>query len=227
MWRAGRATGSAEQVYRQLKAAILLLDVSPGQVLSEPELALRFGTSRTPVRESLIRLADEGLVEIVPKSGTRVSRIPLASLPEAILVRRALEETTTRLAAEKAKPSDLLRLEASVLRQEELAVREDVEAFHGADEEFHALISEIAGFPGIWTLVERAKMHIDRYRRLTLPEAGRRGRIIAEHRAVLSALRAGDPAAAAAAMGAHIAGLEISLDMVRSANPDFFVMNEP
>lgn len=222
LWRPARNAGSAEQVYRRLKEDILHLVLHPGQALSEPELALRSGTSRTPVREALIRLADEGLVEVAPKSGTRVSRIPMAALPEAILVRKALEETTSRLAAEKATRSGLMRLEACILRQEERAEMADFEAFHAADEEFHAAIADIAGFPGIWSLVERAKMHVDRYRRLTLPEAGRMARVVAEHRRVLEALRRQDSQGAAAAMAAHIGGLEISLDKVRDANPAFF-----
>lgn len=222
LWRPLRNAGSADQVFRRLKEDILHLALFPGHALSEPELALRFGTSRTPVREALIRLADEGLVEVMPKSGTRVSRIPLAALPEAILVRKALEETTTRLAAEKATGSGLTRLEACILRQEELAETADFEAFHAADEDFHATIAEIAGFPGIWTLVERAKMHVDRYRRLTLPEAGRMARVVREHRLVLEALKRHDSHEGAAAMAAHIGGLEISLDHVRDTNPAYF-----
>lgn len=222
LWRANRPRGTAEGVYGKLKTRILRLELKPGQSLSEPELALQYGVSRTPIREALIRLADEGLVDIVPKSGTMVARIVLALLPEAILVRKALEDVTTRHAAEKATGSDLLRLEACVLRQEEIASTADFEGFHLADEAFHAEIAEIAGFPGIWTLVERAKMHIDRFRRLTLPIEGRMGRVVEEHRQVLDAIRRHDPEAASRAMGTHISGLEISIENIRNANPAFF-----
>ena len=222
LWRANRPMGAAEGAYAAIKSRILRLDLAPGQSLSEPELAQHYGLSRTPIREALIRLADEGLVDIVPKSGTVVARIAVGLLPEAILVRKALEEVTTRHAAERASGSDILHLEACVLRQEEIADSADFEAFHLADEAFHATIARIAGLPGIWTLVERAKMHIDRYRRLTLPQAGRTERVVDEHRRVLEAIRTHDPDAAAGAMNAHITGLEISIDLVRTANPAFF-----
>lgn len=222
LWRAARPMGVSEGVYGRIKARILDLDLAPGAALSEPDLALQYGVSRTPIREALIRLADEGLVSIIPKSGTMVSRIPVHLLPEAILVRQALEDVTVRHAAARATRSDLLRLEASILSQEELVAAADFDSFHLADEEFHALIAGIAGLPGIWTLVERAKMHIDRYRRLTLPQAGRMERVVREHRAVLEAIAHGDPDAAARAMAAHVSGLVISIEAVRDANPDFF-----
>lgn len=222
LWRASRPVGTAEGAYGRIKGRILRLELEPGRVLSEPELALQYGVSRTPIREALIRLADEGLVDIIPKSGTIVSRIVPHLLPEAILVRKALEDVTTRYAAERASGSDLLRLEACILKQEEVATSSDYESFHIADEEFHATIAEIAGFPGIWTLVERAKMHVDRYRRLTLPIAGRMERVIREHRQVLDAISRHDPALASNVMGAHIAGLEICIDKIRIQHPTYF-----
>ncbi|MEJ1159208.1 GntR family transcriptional regulator [Prosthecomicrobium sp. N25] len=222
LWRANRPKGSSETVYADLKARILTLDIVPGGSLSEPELSLAYGVSRTPVREALIRLADEGLVDIVPKSGTSVARIPLGLLPEAIVVRKALEEATVRAAAERATGSAVLQLEAAQARLTEVAEQGDFEAFHLADEAFHATIAAVAGYPGIWTLVERAKMHIDRYRRLTLPQEGRLRKVIVEHAAVLDGIRRRDPDAASAAMRDHLAGLEISIDQVRDANPDFF-----
>lgn len=222
LWRAKRSRSASESVYGAIKLRILKLDLHPGRALSEPELAAEYGVSRTPVREALIRLADEGLVDVVPKTGTTVSRIPLALLPEAILVRKALEDITTRHAAQRATGSSLLQLEACLLRQQEIAEQADYETFHLADEAFHATIAVIAGLSGIWTLVERAKMHVDRYRRLTLPQHGRMAQVVIEHRRVLDAIRDRDAEAASKAMTAHISGLEISIDKVRQGNPAFF-----
>ena len=222
LWRATRPRSTSGSVHAAIKERILKLDLHPGQSLSEPELATVYGVSRTPVREALIRLADEGLVDIVPKSGTMVARIPLALLPEAILVRKALEDITTRHAAEHASGSALLQLEACLLHQQEIAEQADYEQFHLADEAFHATIALIAGLSGIWTLVERAKMHVDRYRRLTLPQEGRMAQVVIEHRLIFDAIRDRDADAASRAMTAHISGLEISIDKVRLSNPAFF-----
>jgi GntR family transcriptional regulator, rspAB operon transcriptional repressor len=159
------------------------------------------GVSRTPVREAILKLADEGLLEIFPQSGIFVSRIPMAALPEAIIIRKALEETTARLAAERATSSQILALHSILERQREASAAKDDDAFHRADEMFHATIAEVAGYPGIWTLIQQVKVHVDRYRRLTLPQEGRITRVIAEHEAILGAIEAHDPAGARIANG--------------------------
>ncbi len=157
--------------------------------------------SAAPVREAILKLADEGLLEIFPQSGIFVSRIPIAELPEAILVRRALEETTARIAASQATASRLLALQSVLQSQREAESADDHDAFHRADEAFHATIAEVAGYPGIWTLIQQVKIHVDRYRRLTLPQPGRITRAIAEHETILAAIAAHDPAQAVAAIG--------------------------
>lgn len=218
----GGATASA-QVYQQLRAQIIALDIPPGAALSENDLASAFGVSRTPVREALLRLADEGLVEIVPKSGTTVSRIPYIQLGEAIVIRKALEEVAVREASLRATKSQFTGLWALIERQREAAKADDRDAFHAADEAFHAAIAEAAGYPGIWRLVNHMKVQVDRLRYLTLPEAGRMLRVTKEHAAVLTAMEKRDGNKAIAAMRGHLDGLEHSLPEIRRSNPDYFV----
>ncbi len=218
----GGATASA-QVYQQLRAEIIALDIPPGAALSENDLASAFGVSRTPVREALLRLADEGLVEIVPKSGTTVSRIPYAQLGEAIVIRKALEEVAVREASLRATKSQFTGLWALIERQREAAKADDRDAFHAADEAFHAAIAEAAGYPGIWRLVNQVKVQVDRMRHLTLPEGGRMLRVTKEHAAVLTAMEKRDGDKAIAAMRGHLDGLENSLPEIRRSNPDYFI----
>lgn len=194
----------------------------PGEAISEAEIALAYGVSRTPVREAILKLSDEGLVEIFPQSGIFVSRIPLAALPEAIIIRKALEETTARLAAEHASSSQILSLHSILERQREAEAVDDREAFHQADEMFHATIADVAKYPGIWTLIQQVKVHVDRYRRLTLPRLGRIGQVIAEHEAILRAIEAHDPAGARVAMEAHLERLLRDISATQSINPEFF-----
>jgi DNA-binding GntR family transcriptional regulator len=194
----------------------------PGEAISEAEIAFSYGVSRTPVREAILKLSDEGLVEIFPQSGINVSRISIAALPEAIVVRRALEETTTRMAAERATASQILALHSVVERQREADVAYDRDAFHQADELFHATIAEIAGYPGIWKLILQVKVNVDRFRQLTLPQAGRMVTVIAEHERILSAIEAHDAGRAAAAMAKHIERLLGDIAALRHINPEFF-----
>ena len=217
-----RGETTADRIYRKLRGEIVALRRAPGQPISEKELALVSGVSRTPVREALLRLSGEGLVTIFPQSGTFIGRIPLAALPEAILVRKALEDLTVRRAAQNADAGNVIALNALIERQQESEGLPDHDAFHAADEAFHAAVADIARHPGIWRLVEQVKVQVDRYRRLTLPVPGRMGRVVVEHRAVVDAIAAHDPERAAAAMAAHLDGLSASITDVRDLNPEYF-----
>jgi DNA-binding GntR family transcriptional regulator len=209
-------------IYSDLRSQLLSLERRPGEAISEAEIALSYGVSRTPAREAILKLSDEGLLEIFPQSGIIVSRIPVAALPEAIIIRKALEETTARLAAERATSSQVLALRAIVERQREAEAAGSSETFHQADEAFHASIAEIAGHPGIWKLIQHVKVHVDRYRRLTLPQRGRIAQVIAEHEVVLAAIGAHDPARAGTAMNHHLERLLDNINATQSINPEFF-----
>ncbi|MGQ9369294.1 GntR family transcriptional regulator [Azospirillum sp. ST 5-10] len=213
---------TATTVYRALREDIVSLRRKPGDPIVEKQLAETFGVSRTPVREAVLKLADEGLVEIFPQSGTFVSRIPLPALPEAGLIRRSLEGTVVRLAAERASRSQIAQLRTHLAKQLEADAAHDLDGFHQADEAFHATIAEIAGAPGVWTVVRAVKVQVDRCRRLTLPVAGHIAKAIAEHEAIVDAIAAHDPERAARAVSDHLDGLELTIDDIRHATPLYF-----
>ncbi|WP_448190994.1 GntR family transcriptional regulator [Azospirillum sp. sgz301742] len=215
------ATVSAS-IYRELRDDILSLRRKPGEAIAEKQIAEAYGVSRTPVREAVLKLADEGLIEVFPQSGTFVSRIPLAALPEAIAIRRVLEEATVRYAAQRATRSQVARLRACLELQRERDAAGDLEGFHQADEEFHALLAETAGYPGFWTLIQQVKVQVDRYRRLTLPVRGRMSVVISEHEAVLEAIAGHDPDRAVQALTAHLDDLQVTIAEAQKANPLYF-----
>jgi DNA-binding GntR family transcriptional regulator len=221
---APRRRTAAALICDQLRDAIVALRLAPGAPLVEKELTEAFGVSRTPVREALIRLAEEGLVDIRPQSGTFVARIPLASIPEAVIIRQALEGTTVALAAEAvAGGAECSLLDEAIARQEAFAALGDMEAFHGADEAFHEAFAALAGHPGLWRVTRSAKLQIDRCRRLTLPAPGRMLHVIAEHRIIRDAVQAGDAPAARAAMQAHLQAVLPDAAAIAEDHPDFFV----
>lgn len=217
-----RAATAASRIYSDLRAELVSLQRRPGEPISEAEIALSYGVSRTPVREAILKLSDEGLLEIFPQSGSFVSRIPVGALPEAIIIRKALEATTAQIAAERASSSQLLDLHSILDRQRKADTAGERNAFHQADEMFHAVIADVAGYPGIWTLILQVKVHVDRYRRLTLPQQGRMAQVIAEHEAVLDAIEAHDQAGARAAMEFHLERLLADISATQSINPEFF-----
>ncbi|WP_461357305.1 GntR family transcriptional regulator [Bradyrhizobium sp. USDA 4454] len=217
-----RTATAAARIYAELRAELVSLQRKPGDPILESEIARSYGVSRTPVREAILRLSDEGLVEIFPQSGIFVSRIPLAALPEAIIVRRSLEETLTRMATERVSASQILGLHAILERQREADMAGDREAFHQADEAFHAAIADVAGHPGIWKLILQVKVHVDRFRRLTLPQRGRMTEVIAEHEAIMTAIEARDAVRAGAAMVTHLERLLADISATQHDNPEFF-----
>src|SRR6478735_521730 len=217
-----RTATAASRIYSDLRIELVSLQRRPGEVISEAEIALSYGVSRTPVREAILKLSDEGLLEIFPQSGIFVSRIPIAALPEAIIIRKALEETTARLAAEHATSSQILTLHSVLERQREANAARDRDAFHQADELFHATIASVAGHPGIWKFIQQVKVHVDRYRLLTLPQHGRIVKVIGEHEAVVTAIEAHDPERARQAMENHLESLLKNISATQHTNPGYF-----
>jgi len=220
----GQSTGetAAQLVHRRLRDDIVSMRRRPGDAIYEKEIASEARVSRTPVREALLRLADEKLIEIVPKSGTMVARIPAEVLPEIIIARSALEAVAIRAAAEHARGSDVAGLRAIIERQREALATDDIDGFHAADELMHRAVAEAGRLPGLWTMVVQIKVQLDRYRRLTLPQPHRMERALAEHEAIVTAIADHDADRAAAAMDRHLEGLRLSLEPIRDLNPDYF-----
>lgn len=217
-----RAT-AASFVQDDLRQAILSMQILPGAALSEKELTARFGISRTPLREALIKLREEGLVEVFPQAGTFVARIPADAVPGAVFIRQALECATVERVAAVATPEIIAGLEAEIALQQEAATTADQDAFHRADESFHAALARAAGYPGVWKLAQLAKSQVDRCRRMTLPAPGRMAAVMREHRAIVEAISRCDGAAANAAMREHLGILLPDLLLLRERHPDYFV----
>lgn len=219
----GAALSASKRVYQVLRQRILDLEMAPGDRIIELDIAAEHGLSRTPVHEAVQRLADEGLVEIRQRVGTFVARIPIDGLEEAMLVRTALEVAVVERAAAKIQPAQLAQLVDILAQQAQATERRDMPSFHRTDEAFHALLADIAGFPGIWRTIQQSKTQVDRFRRLTLPLEGRMPEVMAEHHAVLRALQAGQPAQAAAAMREHLDQVLPIIEITRAFRPDYFV----
>ncbi|MGB3387576.1 MAG: GntR family transcriptional regulator [Pseudaminobacter sp.] len=216
-------TTAATAVYRELHAAIVSMQIRPGTSLNEKALTERFGVSRTPVREALIRLVEDGLVNIYPQSGTFVAPIPTSIIPEAVVIRKALEGATVERAAACATAEDMARLDDILARQRFLAGRQDMNGFHEADEAFHEAIAGIAKYPGIWDYLKPIKVQIDRARRLTLPALGRMEHVIGEHQIIRDAIASHDVKAAAEAMEIHLGAVIPDVEELRDTYPDCFI----
>ena len=202
---------------------IVALEFKPGQPLSEKELSLRYGVSRTPVREALLQLADEELVEIYPQSGTFVSRISVHGVTEAQFIREALETAALRRALEHVTPGDVRRLEENLDRQRDANAAHDTATFYLLDEAFHQALVERSGYPGVWRIAQRAKVHLNRARRLSLPAVSTIGELIDQHATVLEHVAAGEGERAEAALSEHLRMVLADLPKLEREYEDYFV----
>ena len=182
-WDDKRSMTASARIHAALRDRIVALELAPGSALPEKEFAESFGVSRTPVREALLRLAEEQLVDIYPQSGTFVAPIRVSVVQDAMVIRNALERFAAGAAAARAGVADIAALDQNLARQRSAAALQDIEAFHAADEAMHQLIADIAGHPNIWRVVKREKANVDRVRLLSLHFAGRFETVIAEHAA--------------------------------------------
>jgi GntR family transcriptional regulator, rspAB operon transcriptional repressor len=195
----------SEQVYTLVRKAIVMGDLPPGAPINEPEIAGRLGISRTPVREAVKKVSDEGLIEVFAQHGTFVSDIRRSQVEEAYIIRIALESESVERAAGTITPRQLQDIE-DIHQAHELAVRRTrYDEAIARDDDLHRSIAEVNGLHMLWKVVDVTKAQMDRCRLLSLPDPGAGLETIAQHRAIIDALAVGNPAQARAAMQTHLA----------------------
>lgn len=216
----GGSLSNRQRVYADLRRQIVSLELAPGTSLSENELAAKMSVSRTPVRESLILLADEGLVQIFPKLGSFVARIDLERVTDAQFVREAIELTSVADAVERVDDEVLAGLREQIAQQR---VVTDIDEFFDLDEQFHRTLLEAGGHGSAWRTVTGAKAHLDRARRLGILGDRSLRSLVDEHEAIVDGLAAGDGVAAAAALRAHLRKVFTDIGVIREQSPELFV----
>jgi GntR family transcriptional regulator, rspAB operon transcriptional repressor len=174
------------------------------------------------VREAMIKLADEGLVEIFPQYGSFVAPIKLRDVFDSQFVREALECAAVEKAVDRLDAPQDRQLEAVIGRQRALQRPQQREAFFRADEDLHMLILRIAGHGAAWHFVESAKVQMDRVRHLAITIARKQALILAEHEAVVDRLLARDRDGAVDAMRAHLREILRTIEMLRNEKNDYF-----
>lgn len=212
----------ATRVYTAVKFAILELDFLPGAVIRKSDVCDQLGLSRSPVSEALAKLSNEGLVDIVPQSSTRVSRLSMDSIREDSFLREALEVAAVRHAALHRSPEILGRLNRNIEMQKLLIEDADKEDFIRTDIAFHQVIMSTTRIKRLPAAVQNVSQHLDRARLLPLPEPGRLAETVSEHIGILEAIRQQDAVGAQDAMRHHVRQLLKRLEPLEAARPDLF-----
>lgn len=212
----------AQRVYQSLQEAIMSLTFPPGTLIRKGAICDELGVSRSPVSEAITRLASEGLVDVIPQSGTRVARFSIEEIREAAFMREALEVAAVEKVARDHTAEQYAKLARNVRLQAMLVEDHDTAGFYQADEEFHALLMEFTGFPGVAATVATIALKLKRPRMLLLPEPGRNDNAVREHLAIVEAIRDRNPDEARAAMRYHLAQLVSRFDPLEKDHPEFF-----
>lgn len=219
----GRDAASARaQTYGLLREAIVSLRLEPGARVSDLELARELEISRTPIREALLQLSDDGLVDVRPQAGTFVARISVAAVREAQFVREALEVAALRVAADRIDAASLASLDANLAAQRVAARAGDVERFYALDEELHRSLLHASGFPGVARVTDRSRAHLNRVRRLSLPVPAVIDGLVAQHSEIVAALRGDEPERAEAVLREHLRRVLEDLPALVLRHPAFF-----
>ena len=192
-----------EEAYRHLKTRIMSADLPPGASLNELEIAAALGTSRTPVREAIRKLEQEGLAMRYPNRGAIVTKLSMTDVLEIWQLREILEPAACALAADRVDRDALARLEGAFLelRGQEMGP-EAYEAFLRADVGLHGLIVDSTGNATLRSVLGMLNERIVQVRVVTSP--ARFQSAVAEHLAIVAALKARDAQEAMAAMRRHL-----------------------
>lgn len=223
-WTIDAAAPITPQLYRILRERIIRNDLRPGDRISESEIARGYSISRQPVREAFIKLADQGLLNVLPQRGTIVSKIAYHAVLDARFVREAIEADIVRLLAASPDPALIADLRTQIDGQRAAGVASP-DRFIQLDERFHRSLAEAAGKGGVWKQVEGLKSQMDRVRFLSLGQFPVE-KLIAQHAAIVDRIDAGDRAGSEAAIRRHLREILADLPVVVTANPEFFDLPE-
>ena len=202
----GRYRNREEMVYESLKQDILDLELKPGQLLKETELCQRFGVSRTPVRDALRMLQEQGFVLTVPYKGIYVTLLSLSNIKQMIYMRVAVETMVLRDFMKVATPMVMEDIRYLIRKQQAVIQEPDFkpEQFYRLDAQMHSVWFEATKKQKLWEILQAQQLHYTRFRMLDFVTETDFTRIIAEHEELIRLLEAKDIAGMEAALKEHL-----------------------
>ncbi len=222
-FRLDRSRSATLQVFEHLRELIVSLVIAPATVLARPQLCDYFGLSQAPIRDALLRLEEERLVDIYPQHQTRVRAIDLASARQAHFLRLSVELEMAHALAQAPNPDLAALLDAIVTRQVACLVAGDLAGFTRLDMAFHRQMYEAAALPDLWSMMRSCSGNLDRLRRLHLPLNRKADSILEQHAAIAHAIKAGNAAGAQQLVRVHLSGTLNALDDLRARYPDLML----
>lgn len=207
--------------FRVLKENIVSVEIKPGTLLSENEIAMELGLSRTPVREAILDLAKVGIIETIPQRGSYVALIDSKMVEESRFLRRVLDSAVIEVACEVADDEMIGKMEENVHLQEFYLEKCAAERIYELDNEFHKLIYTAAKKDIIHEMSSTMKLHFDRARTLSV-ETVKDMKIVSDHRGMLEAIKAKDKEKAVELVNKHLSRYQVDEDLIREQFPEYF-----
>jgi len=213
---------ASEYALRVLKENIISLDLAPGSMVSENEIAAQLGISRTPVREALIELSRVGIVEILPQKGSRINCIDYGMVEESRFLRLVLEREVVKLICSSEKMLDLSSLQENLRLQSFYVEHSKPEKLLELDNQFHALLFLLADKVQCYGwMMEGLTVHFDRVRSMSL-SAVKDIKIVSDHQAIVQALADRNTSVAEQLMEKHLSRYKIDEQAIRETYPTYF-----
>ncbi|MGL5123148.1 MAG: GntR family transcriptional regulator [Fusobacteriaceae bacterium] len=211
-------------VYRVIKENIMYLQLKPGQNVSEVEFSEKLGVSRTPVREAIVKLSDEKLIDVYPQRGTFVSKIDLEAVEEAFYTRNLIEKDILKLAIKKFDKTVFKELEKNIyLQKGNLDLEGDtIERFY-LDNEFHRIIYSATGKSRTWNAIKYMSTHYDRLRFLDVIEGKTLNKTVDQHNRILNVIKNKDESIVENIVDEHLANYKDEIEVFKEKYPDYFL----
>ena len=211
-----------DRTFLAIREAIMELNFLPGEIIRKHDICNALGVSRSPVSEALAKLRNEGLVEVVPQSGTFVSRFSLQDIKEGAFLREAIELACIEILASNISEQQLIDLNRNLKLQKVLAESDDYQGFYQLDAKMHGMIMDFTGYKNLAKVTKTGWVQVDRARQLLLPVDGRLKKAFQEHRAVIKALEQNDVALAREKMRTHLNQVILLLTPLEKKHPHLF-----
>ena len=199
------------RVFNAIENAILDGEYKDGDSLNELRLSKELGVSRTPVREALMQLELEGLVRNVPNKGAVVVGVTDQDIHDIYEIRKRIEGLASRLCAESITDDELRALEQIVDLQEFYLLKNDTEQIWKLDGDFHKIIYDASRSRPLRFTLSNFHNYIKKARDISVQTEGRAEKTVAEHRAILDAIRAHNGDLAEQLTAQHISNAEVNL----------------
>ncbi len=210
-----------EYALRVIKENIVNLQLEPGSMISEQDIANELNLSRTPVHEAMQELSSTKIIEILPQRGSHVSLIDMAHVEEAVFIRANIESAVTEMACKQATEQDLQEMEENVALQRFYYEKNNLDRIMELDNAFHEIMYKITNKMQCHYMVRLMSIHYDRIRELNLhsfnPE-----RIINEHAEILEAFKNKNPEEARKALDKHLSRHYTQEDEIKKKYPQYF-----